>query len=137
MSGTVNAALRCCAYALVDRATGASVKAASLDKLWLKGLSIEDRKTALELVESGLAEPRARLRALTGINELLVGIGAVCTVAAFWGNVLDGVVGAVALAGAVGSHLFAIYIFLTDYYGAALAKAHLQGKSTPHITQLN
>lgn len=125
------------AYALVDRATGASAKAALLDKSWLSGLSIEERKSALELVDSGLTEPRIRLRALTSMNELLVGIGAIFTVAAFWGNVLDGAIGAGAFIGAVCSHMFTIHVFLTDYYGAALAKAHLQGKPSPHIAKLN
>lgn len=125
------------AYSLVDRATGATAQAATLDKSWLLGLSIEERNSALELVESGLSEPRARLRALTGINELLVGIGAVFIAAAFWGNMLDGIVGGLALAGAICSHLVAIHIFLADYYGAALSKAHLQGKQIPDITKLH
>jgi hypothetical protein len=125
------------AYGLVDRATDASAKAASLDKSWLLGLSIEERTSALELVDSGLTEPRARLRTLTCLNELLVGIGTIFIVAAFWGNGLDGAAGAVALVGAIFSHMFAIHVFLTDYYGAAIAKAHLQGKLIPHMAKLN
>lgn len=121
------------AYALVDKATDASAKAAALDKSWMSGFSIEERKAALELVESGLSEPRARLRAFTSINELLVGIAIVCLVAAFWGNRLDGIVGSVALISAISTHMVAIYVFLTDYYGAALSKAHLQGRRTPDI----
>ncbi|MES2584319.1 MAG: hypothetical protein V4627_16465 [Pseudomonadota bacterium] len=124
------------AYTLVDRATGASATAASLDKSWLYGLSIEERNAAVELVESGLTEPRSRLRAYTSINELLVGIGFVCIAAAFWGNILDGVVGGLALVGALFSHMVSIHIFLTDYYGAALSKAHLQGKKIPDIAKL-
>ncbi|WP_332745164.1 hypothetical protein [Hydrogenophaga sp.] len=124
------------AYAVVDRATGASVKAATIDKSWIAGLSVEERMLALELVDSGMSEPRARLRAITSTNELLVGIGSICIVAAFWGNRLDGFVGALALAGAICSHLLAIHVFLKDYYGAALTKAHLQGKVAPNIAEL-
>lgn len=124
-------------YSLVDRATGASSKAASLDKSWLSGLSIEDRNSAVALMESGLTEPRGRLRALTGLNELLVATGSVFLIASFWGNMLDGAIGVTALVVAVFTHVFAIHIFLSDYYGAALAKAHLQGKPSPKISQLN
>lgn len=124
------------AYKLVDRATGAGEKAASLDRSWIAGLSIEERNSALELVESGLPEPRARLRAYTSINELLVGIGFIFSVAAYWGNILDGIAGIVAFAAGLFSHMIAIHIFLSDYYGAALSKAHLQGKAIPDIERL-
>ena len=70
------------AYGIVQRATGAGTKAASLDKSWVVGLSIEERTSALELVESGLTEPRTRLRTLTSLNELLVGIGAILRISA-------------------------------------------------------
>jgi len=121
------------AYMLVDRATGASKRAAQLDRAWLKGLSIEERKAALELIDAGLAEPRGRLRSMTSINELLSGIGIAFAVAAHWGNVLDGTISGVALVSAACSHLLAIQIFLGDYFGPALTRAQLQGKRVPHI----
>jgi hypothetical protein len=125
------------AYGLVDRATGLSAKAAGLDKSWLSGLSIEERISALELLESGLIEPRARLRAFSGLSELLGGVGIIFFVATVWGNRIDGTVGTVALIGAFISQLVTIFIFLSDYYGPAMAKAHLQGRLAPNIEALN
>lgn len=125
------------AYGVVDRATGASKRAAQLDRGWVAGLPIEERKAALDLVESGLAESRTRLRAMTGMNEILIGVSAMFAVSAVWGNALDGSISAVTLIAATCTHLMAIYVFLTDYYGPALAKAQLQGRSLPRITSLD
>lgn len=125
------------AYGIVDRATKATEQAKNLDGDWISSLSIEERKAALELVNSGMLEPRARLQTLTAINELLIGVGIVFSVAAFFGGALDFLVGGVAFVCAFFSHLFSIRIFLTDYYGVALAKAQLQGKPPPHMKKID
>jgi len=125
------------AYELVDRATKASEKAKSLSGDWISSLSIEERKAALDLVSSGMIEPRARLQTLTAINELLIAVGVIFSVAAFFGGILDLSVGGVAFVSAFFSHVFSIKIFLTDYYGAALVKAQLQGRPPPHIRKID
>lgn len=125
------------AYSLVDKATGATARAKAADKSWLSELSIDDRKAALEIVESGLIEPRTRLRSLVSTNELLSGVAVVLLTAGYWGNVLDYAVGTSALVCAFFSHALSIKIFLTEYYAAALAKSQLQGKLPPLIGKVN
>lgn len=121
------------AYRVVDHATGASTKAQNLDRSWLGALSVEEKKAAVELLDSGLNETRSRIRMLTGLNELLIGLFITFASALHWGNLLDGSVAAVAIIGAVISHMAAISTFLSEYYGPALIRAQLQGKAAPRV----
>jgi len=121
------------AYRLVDGATGVKARAENLDQSWLNALAVEEKKTAVELIESGLNETRSRIRMLTGLNELLIGLFIAFSVAWHWGNLLDGLLAAVAVVGAFISQMAAIGTFLTEYYGPALVRAQLQGKAAPRV----
>ncbi len=90
--------------------------------------SLADRQAALDLIDKSLSEPRARLRARGAAAELLGGVGIGCLVGAYWGNVLDGLLGAVWLLVSIGLQVSSVRLFLADYLGPAMVKAQLQGR---------
>lgn len=100
-------------------------------------ISLQDRKTTIELLDVALAEPRARIKSLTVWAELTAGLSVSFGVASYWGNALD-----IAIAG--GSFIFLIVTtavagntFLRDYYGGALFKAQLNGKHRLRLGDLS
>ncbi len=93
--------------------------------------SLSERQTALEFIDRSLSEPRARLRSLCATAELLGGLGVGCLIAAFWGNILDGILGVAICSIAVGLQVSAVQFFIADYLGPAMLKAKLQGRKAP------
>jgi hypothetical protein len=96
--------------------------------------SFSERQTALEFIDKSLSEPRARLRSLCAVAELLGGLGVGCLIAAFWGNILDGILGAAISSVAIGLQVSAVQLFIADYLGPAMLKAKLQGRKPPEPT---
>ena len=96
--------------------------------------SLSELQTALEIIDKLLSEPRARLRSLCAAAELLGGLGVGCLVAAFWGNILDGILGAAISIVAIGLQVSAVQLFIGDYLGLAMLKAKLQGRKAPEPT---
>lgn len=121
-------------YNFVERATSTGGKFANLSTEWLNGLSVEDRKGALDLVESGLIEPRTRLKSMTATNEVLTGLAITLIVATRWGNCLDLALGAAAMGASLLGHYRSIRFFIDEYLGSALTKAQLQGRHLPSMS---
>lgn len=93
--------------------------------------SLSERQTALEFIEKSLSEPRARLRSLCAAAELLGGLGVGFLIAAFWGNIIDGILGVAICIVAIGLQVSAVQLFIADYLGPAILKAKLQGRKHP------
>lgn len=98
--------------------------------------SLADRQAALELIDKSLSEPRSRLRSRAASAELLAGLGLGCLLAAYWGNILDGLLGTVLIVLSIGLQVSSVKLFLTDYLGPAMLKARLQGRKPPNPTSI-
>lgn len=96
--------------------------------------SLSERQTALELIDKSLSEPRARLRSRCAVAELLGGLGIGCFIAAYWGNLLDSLIGTVMTCASIFLQVSAVQLFIADYLGPAMLKAKLQGRRPPDPT---
>ena len=89
---------------------------------------LADRQSALELIEKSLSEPRARLRSRGAAAELIGGLGLGYLIAAYWGNIIDGLLGTVLVLISAGLQVGSVQLFLAEYLGPAMLKARLQGR---------
>ena len=98
--------------------------------------ALHERQKAVALVESSLIETRTRLKAMGAAAEFVGGVGLAALTAFYWGNVLDLTVGVAFCFAAFTLQVSTVRLFLSEYFGPALFKAHLQGKQPPSPTSL-
>jgi hypothetical protein len=98
--------------------------------------SLADRQAALELIDKSLDEPRARLRSRGSAAELIGGLGLGYLLASHWGNLLDGLLGAVLALVSISLQVGSVQLFLSDYLGPAMLKAQLQGRKPTGLTSV-
>lgn len=120
-------------FNLVSHATKLTNRVKSLDKSWAENLSLDDRKTALEMIEKATEAPRNRLRTMASLNELLLGLFLIFFAACFWTSKIDGLIAGIFLFFSIISHATAMHIFINDYYGLAATRAQLLGKTLPDL----
>ena len=96
-------------------------------------MGLDDRKKALELIDSALVQTRARLKSLAAWSEVLAGIAVSFGVASWWGNLLDVAVSVASALLLLGLTVATVNVFLRDYYGSSLYRAKLVGKRKPDI----
>lgn len=125
-------------FALAARSTklweraGASAAQSPLDLTQ----SLSDRQAALDLIEKSLDEPRSRLRVRAAAAEVTAGFGIGCLAATYWGNVLDGLLGAFLLMLLIALQVSSVRLFLADFLGPAIVKARLLGREPPIPTSV-
>jgi hypothetical protein len=93
--------------------------------------TIQERKEAIEFVEAAMEEPRSKLRKLNASAEALIGIGFALLISAYWGNILDTLLGGVVTLVAFLIHVRSVQIFLSETLALIMVKNQLLGKPAP------
>lgn len=130
LSGAINR----CIFIIINKATSIKQRTQKISREWANNLSIEDRKIALEVIDSATSETKTRIRAMAGFNELVTGFFLITFTASIFTGFFDGVTSLILFLTALISHAIALHVFINDYYGFAATKAQLLGKSMPEIT---
>lgn len=102
----------------------------------LAGQSVSELETALKILDTSLAQPKNKLRAMSAAAELCSGVGVAALIGSVWGNVLDASVGITFLGVAFAVQFNAVRFFFSDYLGPALHKAKLLGKKVPSLADV-
>lgn len=118
-------------FALAARGTELWEKSKKAAQATQAPSSMQDRKTAIEVVDASLKEPRARLKAFNALSEVCCGIGIGLVISFHWGNVLDLTVGLALLALGFVLTMVSVRVFLFEFFGPAMVKAQLQGRPKP------
>lgn len=116
---------------IINKSTNFLEKAKSLDRSWTKNLNIEDRKNAIEFIDQGISDARTRIQHFSGCGELAAGISATLIACSLFTGTKDFGVSMAIFFMAVLLHGVKMHIFFKDFFGPALTKAQLQGKSVP------
>lgn len=92
---------------------------------------LSDRQAMVALIDSALEQPRAHIRALNAGMEFSLALALGLSASAWWGNLLDFSLAFAFLAVSVGLAFTSVKVFLSDYLGAAMLRAQLQGRRAP------
>lgn len=128
-----SACLTRCLYFLINKSQNVVDKAMALDRGWVVGLSVEDRKGWVDLIDQSISDAKARVQNFSAVAEFFSGLFVIFFVSSFWTFGLDLWISIPLFFIAVVFHGIKMYIFFDDFFGPALTKAHLQGKSLPKI----
>lgn len=120
-----------CLYFLINRSTNFISKAINLDRSWVNGLSIEDRKNWIDLIEQGISEAKIRIQRFSAFGELAAGVFLVLITSSAYTGVMDLWIALAFLLIGVLLHGIKMYIFFKDFFGSALTKEQLQGRVMP------
>lgn len=120
-------------FKIVNKSTNINNRIQAIDKNWANSLSIDDRKTALEIIDAATSDARNKLRTMAGFNELVAGFFAITLAASLCTGIVDFLTSLLLVVVSIISHAMSFYVFLDEYYGLAATKAQLLGKSLPKI----
>lgn len=94
---------------------------------WLKNLKNSDRTRAIERIELAKSNALKRIRNLGTLIELSIAISISLLASSYWGNLLDGLVGASAMLIAILIQAYFMHFFFSTYLGPALQEAIING----------
>jgi F0F1-type ATP synthase assembly protein I len=93
--------------------------------------SLDDLDKLTKFVDSALAGARKKLKSIYAAAELCAGIAVAAFVGAYWGNILDVLIGLGAFVVMIGLHIIGLQVFLSRYMGPALLQARYLGQPLP------
>lgn len=93
--------------------------------------SIDDLEKLSKFVEGALGGVRKKLRSVNAAAEFCAGVSVAAFVGAHWGNILDVLIGALALVLVLALHIQGVKVFLSRYMGPALLQARYLGQPFP------
>lgn len=126
-------------FAVAARLTGhhkrvSEVMAASKAKLTVP---LVDRQAMVALIDSALTRPQAQIRALNAGMEFSLALALGFITAIPCGNFLDFSLAICIFAVSVYLAYTSVRLFLSDYLGAAMLRAQLQGRRAPDPTEVD
>ena len=124
-------AITYCIYFLINKGTDYINKAITLDRSWVGGLSVEDRKNWIDLIDQGILDAKTRIQHFSAFGELAVGVFLTLIASSVYTGLMDLWVSLAFFLIAVLLHGVKMYIFFKDFFGSALTKAQLQGRLVP------